>query len=438
MGVSSFTPAINYDNLLLGDSSSFRGTNGDWTNSGGTLSFDSTIAYMWPNNNTGSLKLITTATGQYADCVVPGLFKSGVMYEAFFVYTLEENETCDATFEFGLIGTDDAISTLVSSGTEEKYNDARHALIIVRWIPTADRSGVSVRMTRTEASGTKTLHLAYINVHRSLPTNSIPIIGSPETDAAAPDSGLGLYVKPGAQTTRLSAGGKFNGGIEFDDGVGVTMSIDTDGTVGIPYTALGVSAVGIWMQAETTVSASDLSDAGINQETGPDYVGLFISEKDSDTVQFYADVSGGYDMQLRHRGSGKGWSASDDGTVKARIDSFFEWVFQVAGTLTVDTDVSSYFKCGYKTRIDEVQGHVGTAPTDASLIIDVNDDGVTVFTTQGNRPTIVSAGTDDTSEAADGGTAIAKDSVITIDVDQIGSTIAGADLTIHIRGRYIW
>ena len=115
----------------------------------------------------------------------------------------------------------------------------------------------------------------------------------------------------------------------------------------------------------------------------------------------------------------------------------FQWIGYVAGTLTTGTDKCAYMRVHDKCIIDEVRIHVGTAPTGASLIVDVNDDGVTVFTTQGNRPTIAISGSDAVSGAADGGTAVAKDSVITIDIDQVGSTIAGADLAIFVRGRLI-
>jgi hypothetical protein len=118
--------------------------------------------------------------------------------------------------------------------------------------------------------------------------------------------------------------------------------------------------------------------------------------------------------------------------------SYFQWVFRKSGTLSATTNVCEYFRVPFKARIDEVQVHVGTAPTGQALIVDVNDDGTTVFTTQGNRPTVADGANDDTSGAADGGTAIAKDSVITVDVDQVGSGTAGADMTVHVRGRYIW
>lgn len=52
----------------------------------------------------------------------------------------------------------------------------------------------------------------------------------------------------------------------------------------------------------------DLTDLGLVFEAGDDFVGIRLSEKDSSTVQIYADVSGGYDIELKDRG-GKNWKS---------------------------------------------------------------------------------------------------------------------------------
>ena len=75
---------------------------------------------------------------------------------------------------------------------------------------------------------------------------------------------------------------------------------------------------------------------------------------------------------------------------------------------------------------------VGTAPTDASLIVDIHLNGTTIFTTQGNRPTIASTAFDSGLAVPDVRVAAAGD-YFTVDVDQVGSTIAGSDLTVFIR-----
>lgn len=79
---------------------------------------------------------------------------------------------------------------------------------------------------------------------------------------------------------------------------------------------------------------------------------------------------------------------------------------------------------------------IDTAPTGASVIIDVHTGtgaGTTIFTTQGNRPTILATEKTAVSSAPDV-TAIAEADEFSVIVDQIGSTIAGSDLTIEVIG----
>jgi hypothetical protein len=90
-----------------------------------------------------------------------------------------------------------------------------------------------------------------------------------------------------------------------------------------------------------------------------------------------------------------------------------------------------YNQTGVTQVITEVFISVNTAPTGANLIVDVHKDGVTIFTNQAHRPEIVAAGfTDSTTDIdvpnwADG-------EYLTAIVDQIGSTITGANLTVHV------
>ena len=76
--------------------------------------------------------------------------------------------------------------------------------------------------------------------------------------------------------------------------------------------------------------------------------------------------------------------------------------------------------------ISKVIIYSDTQPTGSSIIVDVNINGVTIFTDQGKRPEIaVSTNTDD-SDTPDI-TALVQDSRISVDVDQKGSGVAGGD-----------
>lgn len=91
-----------------------------------------------------------------------------------------------------------------------------------------------------------------------------------------------------------------------------------------------------------------------------------------------------------------------------------------------------YNDSGSAWSITNVRASVGTAPTGASVIVDVNAAGTTLFTTQANRPTIAAGNFTSGAVTAMNVTTVASGSYLTVDIDQVGSTIAGADLCVQI------
>jgi hypothetical protein len=108
--------------------------------------------------------------------------------------------------------------------------------------------------------------------------------------------------------------------------------------------------------------------------------------------------------------------------------------FSRSGTLTVAAGAGR-FRFPFAATILGVTAAVNTAPTGASLILDVNKNGTTIFTTQANRPTIAASGNATTTEPTPDVTAMAAGDYLTVDVDQIGSTVAGSDVTAFVRYR---
>lgn len=106
--------------------------------------------------------------------------------------------------------------------------------------------------------------------------------------------------------------------------------------------------------------------------------------------------------------------------------------FFIAGNLTVATGKHRiYNDTGLTLTIRNVRASVNTAPTGAAIRVDVNKNGVTVFTTQTNRPNIaVSTNTSKVSNMDV--TTLADGDYLTVDVDVIGSTVAGADLAVTV------
>jgi hypothetical protein len=105
--------------------------------------------------------------------------------------------------------------------------------------------------------------------------------------------------------------------------------------------------------------------------------------------------------------------------------------FAVVGTLAVGTDKAPTILAPCTLTIVKVKLVVKIAPTGAAIIVDVNKNGTTIFTTQANRPQIAISGTTGDSGTPDV-TALAETDKLTIDIDQVGSTIAGADLTVEV------
>ena len=109
-------------------------------------------------------------------------------------------------------------------------------------------------------------------------------------------------------------------------------------------------------------------------------------------------------------------------------------IFTVEGEISVNGgNLRMYNKWGRSISITSVFIAVNTAPTGADLIVDINKGGTSIFTTQSKRPLIVDGGFTDTSDTPDIQT-WESDSYLTMDVDQVGSTVVGSDLVVHVIG----
>lgn len=118
----------------------------------------------------------------------------------------------------------------------------------------------------------------------------------------------------------------------------------------------------------------------------------------------------------------------------------------VAGTLTAAAGDLEY-PVPFPAELASVHASVGTAPTGAALLIDVNKNGSTIFSDQDDR---VSIAVSETSASAKTSAPLAagtnyiytpyptttplasfdEGDTVSVDVDQIGSSVAGADLVV--------
>jgi hypothetical protein len=111
----------------------------------------------------------------------------------------------------------------------------------------------------------------------------------------------------------------------------------------------------------------------------------------------------------------------------------FTQTFTVPGPLTVGTGKARFY-FNQEVQIANVMASVDTAPTGASVIVDVNVNGTTIFTTQANRPTIAASQFTDLSSVPNI-TTVGATAYVTVDIDQVGSDLPGADLVVQIQYR---
>lgn len=122
----------------------------------------------------------------------------------------------------------------------------------------------------------------------------------------------------------------------------------------------------------------------------------------------------------------------DSGGTERLVTPGIIFPFSKGGVLTTGVGTFKlYNDSGATLDIKSVRASVGTAPTGAAIRVDVNIGGTTIFTTQGNRPNI--AVSTITSKVTNMDvTTISDGSYFTVDVDVVGSTVAGADLTVQV------
>lgn len=129
-----------------------------------------------------------------------------------------------------------------------------------------------------------------------------------------------------------------------------------------------------------------------------------------------------------------GWFEKDSAGVERLLTHAIEvHTFSVTGPLVVQTGKSRVYLEGNYT-VETVRASVNTQPTGAAIRVDVNKNGTTIYTTNGNRPNIAVSTNTATANSPDITTFTSGD-YITVDVDIVGSTIAGSDLTVTIRLR---
>ena len=92
------------------------------------------------------------------------------------------------------------------------------------------------------------------------------------------------------------------------------------------------------------------------------------------------------------------------------------------------------FRAPYAFTLTDVRASVNTAPTGSTLIVDINENGTSVLSTKLSIDASEKTSTTAATAAVISDSDIANDAEITIDIDQVGSTIAGKGLKVVLIG----
>lgn len=106
-------------------------------------------------------------------------------------------------------------------------------------------------------------------------------------------------------------------------------------------------------------------------------------------------------------------------------------VFSASGAMTTRTG-KSFVQCLGSGTIVSVKAYLNTAPTGATTFkVDINKNGTTIYGTQSNQPTWV-ASANAATVGSHSVTTFADGDRLSVDIDAVGSTVAGSDLTVVV------
>ena len=107
-------------------------------------------------------------------------------------------------------------------------------------------------------------------------------------------------------------------------------------------------------------------------------------------------------------------------------------LWYISGEQETGTDVSARIIIPFPGKIIKAKAYLATAPTAASFLIDINLNGTTLWGSSG-KLTILATENSATALTSFDDTAVVEDDYFTVDIDQVGSTEEGEDLTIQLH-----
>lgn len=123
----------------------------------------------------------------------------------------------------------------------------------------------------------------------------------------------------------------------------------------------------------------------------------------------------------------------EDARLTLKTESFCVASSDETSALTTGTNKVT-FRMPYAFTVTSVKASVGTAPTGATFIYDINEGGTTILSTKLSIDISEETSVTAASAAVISDAALAADAEMTLDHDQVGSTVAGAGAKVCIIG----
>ena len=197
------------------------------------------------------------------------------------------------------------------------------------------------------------------------------------------------------------------------------------GTAGVTGAtgATGVGATGATGPGGSVTigtSAADVLSAAAGEITANDAA--------ADKIVFWDDSA----SELTYLALGDG--VAIDGTTIYGQDWFVIAASDESTDLATGTN-KVYFRMPYAGTLLAVRASVNTAPTGSTLIVDINEAGTSLLSTKLSIDASEKTSTTAASAAVISDSVLVDDAEMTIDIDQVGSTIKGKGLKVYLKMR---